>query len=260
MPHEISTVQSASRRRAQKPLRLALLITWLMLAASGDADAQDFGRFFKLEKPGHLTVRLFGAGYGADKYGTTHEGFELSQTITHQVSFVGRAIAYQIYEGTGFDNPRSPSRHSAPRNFGRFEGGLSLAPWQGTTFSFLGGEDVGDSDAPVFENDFSTWLRLQSRHPVNVAYSSSHYFQNGVTNGLIDFRTVALSRGSWLALVGAGGAIWGGGSVGQARGQGGVDAGFFYRRWHLGIDIQAGYGSSGTYGTLSMSRSFTWDE
>jgi hypothetical protein len=231
-----------------------------MLAATGDADAQDFGRFFELDKPGHLTARLFGAGYGAEKYGTTHAGFELTQTITHQVSFVGRAIAYQIYEGTGFDNPLSPSRHSDPRNFGRFEGGLSVVPRQGTALTFLGGEDVGDSDAPVFENVFSTWLWLQSRHPLNLAYSSSHYFQNGVTNGLIDFRTVAFSTGRWMVLAGAGGAIWGGGSVGQAKGQGGVDAGVFYRAWHVSIDMQAGYGSSGTYGTLSMSRSFTWDE
>jgi hypothetical protein len=173
-----------------------------MLVYIGDAEAQDLAQYFHLERPGHLTLRLFGAGYGAEKYGTTHEGFELNQTITHEVSFIGRAIAYQIYKGTGFDSPLTPSPHSATRNFGRFEGGVSLTPFQGTTFAFLGGEDVGDSDAPMFENDFSSWIRLQSRHPVNVAYSTSHYFENGVTNGLIDLRTVGFSTGRWMLLIG----------------------------------------------------------
>jgi hypothetical protein len=102
-----------------------------------------------------------------------------------------------------------------------------------------GGEDVGDSDAPMFENDFSSWIRLQSRHPVNLAYSTSHYFENGVTNGLIDLRTVAFSTGGWMLLMGAGGAIWGGSTVGQAKGQGGPDVGLFFRAWHLSIDLQA---------------------
>jgi hypothetical protein len=237
-----------------------ILISSLMLVGIGAVEAQDVPGFFDLEIPGHLTLRLFGAGYGAEKYGTTHEGFELNQTITHEVSFIGRAIAYQIYQGTGFDSPLTPSQHSATRNFGRFEGGLSLTPFQGTTFAFLGGEDVGDSEAPMFENDFSSWIRLQSRHPVNVAYSTSHYFENGVTNGLIDLRTVVFSTGGWMLLMGAGGAIWGGGTVGQAKGQGGPDVGLFFRAWHLSVDLQAGYGSSRTYGMLSASRSVGWDE
>ena len=187
-------------------------------------------------------------------------------TIFHRLDLELRAddsrlaIAYQIYQGTGFDSPLTPSQHSATRDFGRFEGGLSLTPFQGTTFAFLGGEDVGDSDAPMFENDFSSWIRLQSRHPVNVAYSTSHYFENGVTNGLIDLRTVAFSTGGLMLLIGAGGAISGGGTVGQAKGQGGPDVGLFFRAWHLSVDLQAGYGSSRTYGMLSVSRSVGWDE
>jgi hypothetical protein len=257
---EIPIDRAPTPGRATASLRLVVLISWLMLTGIGDAEGQDIARFFELETPEHLSLRLFLAGYGAEKYGATHEGFELSQTITHEVSFVGRAIAYQIYQGTGFDSPLVPSPHSAPRDFGRFEGGLSLTPFQGTTFAFLGGEDVGDSDAPMFENDFSSWIRLQSQHPVNLAYSTSHYFGNGVTNGLIDLRTVAFSTGRWMMLIGAGGAIWGGGTVGQAKGQGGPDVGLFFRKWHLSVDLQAGYGSSRTYGTLSMSRTFGWDE
>jgi len=63
-----------------------------------------------------------------------------------------------------------------------------------------------------------------------------------------------------LLLLGVGGAIWGGGSVGQAKGQGGPDVGFFVREWRVSVDLQAGYGSSRTYGMVSFSRSFGWDE
>jgi hypothetical protein len=172
VPGESPICRRSARGRRWASLRLTILICALLLIGIGEAEAQEIARFFELEKPGHLSLRLFGAGYGAESYDTTHEGFELSQTITREVSFVGRAIAYQIYKGTGFDSPLTPSPHSATRNFGRFEGGLSLNPIQGTTFVFLGGEDVGDSDAPMFENDFSSWTTLQSRNPVNFAYST----------------------------------------------------------------------------------------
>jgi hypothetical protein len=214
----------------------------------------------ELENPGHFTLRLFAVGYGAEKYGTTNAGLEIDQTLTRAVNVIGRAIAYQVYQGSGFDSPLTPGRHSSPRNFGSFEGGASFSPFRATTFTLLGGEDVGDSDAPVFENDFSSWLWLQSRHPINLSYSTSHYFQNGVTNGLLDARTVAFSTGRLLLLLGVGGAIWGGGSVGQAKGQGGPDVGFFLREWRVSIDVQAGYGSSRTYGLVSFARSFGWDE
>jgi hypothetical protein len=58
---------------------------------------------------------------------------------------VGRISGYQIYQGTGFDSPLVPSAHSAPRNFGRFEGGVQIVPFPGASFVMLGGEDVGDS-------------------------------------------------------------------------------------------------------------------
>ena len=110
------------------------------------------------------------------------------------------------------------------------------------------------------ESDFSSWISLQSPHPINIAYSTSHFYENGVTNGLIDLRTVAFSGDRLMLLAGAGGAVWGGGSVGQAKGQGGLDVGMFLRSWHLSIDTQTGYGSSRIYGMVSASRSFGWDE
>jgi hypothetical protein len=241
-------------------LLVTIIVSTLMLVCGPDARAQSASQFFALEKPSRLTLRLFAAGYGAEKYGTSHEGLELDQTVTHEVSLVARAIAYHVYQGTGFDSPLTPSHRSAPRDFGRFEGGVSFLPLQGTTFTLLGGEDIGDSHAPIFENDLSTWYGLQSRHPVNLAYSSSHYFQNGVTNGLIDLRVVAMSTRYAIVLLGVGGAIWGGGSVGQAKGQGGPDLGLFLRDWRIALDLQAGYGSSRAYGMMSLSHSIGWEE
>jgi hypothetical protein len=241
-------------------MRISLLTVLFILQSCIAAHGQGLPRFLALENPGRFSLTIFGVGYGAEKYGTTHEGVEIEQTITREISIIGRAAAYQIYQGTGFDSPLTPASRSSPRNFGLLEGGMSVTPFQGTTFRLLAGENVGDSDAAVFENDFSSWLWLHSHHPVNLAYDTSHYFQNGVTNGLLDARMIAFSTGRLLLLVGVGGAIWGGGSVGQAKGQGGPDAGFFLRQWRLSIDLQAGYGSSRTYGLVSFSRRFGWDE
>jgi hypothetical protein len=238
----------------------APLLVLLIMGCAGAAHAQELSRFLEFENPGRLSLRFFAVGYGAEKYGTTHEGFEVDQTVTQVVSLIGRVAAYQVYQGTGFDNPLAPTRHSSPRNFGLFQGGATFSPFQGTIFTLLGGEDAGDADAPVFENECSSWIWLQSRHPVNFSYSTNHYFQNGVTNGLLDSRIVALTTGRLLLLIGVGGAVWGGGSVGQAKGQGGLDLGLFIREWRISVDLQAGYGSSRTYGMVSFSRSFHWDE
>ena len=241
-------------------IRMTALTWGLILGSSAVLHAQGLSHFLELESPGRVSLRFFAVGYGAEKYGTTHEGFEIDQTITRAISVVGRAAAYQVYQGTGFDSPLTPARRSSPRNFGLFEGGLTLSPFQGASFTVLGGQNVGDADAPIFENDCSIWMWLQSPHPVNLSYSTNHYFQNGVTNGMLDARMVALSTGRLLLFVGAGGAVWGGGTVGQAKGQGGPDVGIFIREWRLALDLQAGYGSSRTYGIVSLSRSFGWDE
>jgi hypothetical protein len=230
----------------------------VLLNADRHADAD--GKFFELANPGHLSLMLFASGYGSDKYGTTHGGFELEQSVTSYVGVVGRASAYQIDEGTGFDNPISPGHRSSVRNFGRFEGGIALTPWQGTTFVLLGGRDVGDSDAPIIDSDFSDWLLLHTIHPINFSFSAAHYYENDVTSSRLDVRVIVLSTADLMLLAGAGGAIWGGGSVGVVKGQGGPDVGFFLRNWHLSVDMQAGYGSAHTYGLVSLSRQFGWDE
>ena len=100
----------------------AVLLAILLLGDSVDATAQNLTQFFELANPQRLDLRLFASGYGAEKYGTTHEGFELSQRVTGALGIVGRISGYQIYQGTGFDSPLVPSAHRAPHDFGRFGG------------------------------------------------------------------------------------------------------------------------------------------
>lgn len=239
---------------------LALMLAILAPATGGRADAQLLKRAFELEPQPQIALRTFVSSFGAQDYATMHEGFELDQALTGVIGLVGRVSAYQILKGSGYDNPLEPASGSAVHNFGRFEGGISLTPWQGTSFTMMGGRDAGDSDAPVIESDFSTWVALHSLHPLNFSYSANHFYENGVTNGLIDLRMVALSTANLMLLAGGGGAIWGGGTVGQANGQGGADIGLFLRALQLSIDTQIGYGDSGAYGAVAFSRGFSWSE
>jgi hypothetical protein len=57
-----------------------------------------------------------------------------------------------------------------------------------------------------------------------------------------------------MLLGGLGGAIWAGGTVGDARGQGGLDVGIYLRKWRTSIDLQVGYGSSNGYGLVNFSK------
>ena len=245
--------------RASRPASLAiaiLAIAFLCEAPPSNA-ATDF---FDLANPQRLSLTLFASGYGSEKYGTTHGGFQLEQTLTRYLSIAASVSAYQVYQGTGFDSPLAPASRSATRNFGRFEGGLDFTPIEGTSLLVMGGHDVGDSHAPVIDSQFSSWLIPHSLHPLNVSFTAAHYYNNGVTSGTLDFRGVLLSTGSFILLGGAGSAIWGGGSAANAKAQAGPDLGIFVRDLHLRINFQGGYGSSRTYGLVSFSRTFAWDE
>jgi hypothetical protein len=247
---------SGGRQRFQIVLAAILALA----AVRGEAPARADSGFFHLRNPEQLSLALFVSGYGSDKYGTTHEGIELEQSVTDRVGLVARATAYHIYQGTGFDNPLLPASRSSTRNFGRFQGGIDVTPLPGVSFVVLGGEDIGDSHAPVVEGNFSSWALSHSLHPINFSFSASHYYENEVTSSRIDLRAIVLSTAEVMLLGGVGVAIWGGGSVGNAKGQGGPDIGVFVRRWHTSIDLQAGYGSSHTYGLVNFSRQFHWDE
>jgi hypothetical protein len=164
-----------------------------------------------------------------------------------------------VYQGKGYNSP-FVTEATGVRTFERLEGGVDLSPTPSILFTLLGGHDVGNSNAALIEGDFSSWWFVYSRHPVNAAFSSIHFYENSVTSTQLDLRTVVYATGRWLLLAGGGGAIWGGGTVGRPNGQGGLDLGLFLRELHTSIDLQSGYGSSHLYGLLSVSTSFGWDE
>jgi hypothetical protein len=170
--------------------------------------------------------------------------------------------------------PASP--WAGVRNFGRFEGGIDLIPFQGTNLVIFGGEDVGSSHGPVVDGRFSTWILLHSLKPINLSFDGAHYYHNGLSGGRIDLQIVTFSSDQMAVLAGVGGAIWGGGpeqSNGQQsingpptprnilHGQCGPDIGAFVMPLHVRIDLQIGYGGDQhTYDLLSISRTFGWDE
>jgi hypothetical protein len=241
-------------------LRIAIL-AFLGLIAPLASDRPAYSDSFELVTPPHVGVTLFTIGYGNEKYGSTQEGFQLEQSVNGVFSLVGRAAAYQILKGTtGYDSPLSPSSRSATRDFGLFQGGVDITPFQGFSLVLLGGQDVGDADAPVIEGDFSDWFGIHTAHPSNISFTGSHYYQNGVTSGTYDVRTMAMSTANFILLLGGGGAIWGGGSLASVKALGGPEIGIFLRRYHLSIEVQAGYGSDHTYGVVSVSRQFNFEE
>jgi hypothetical protein len=249
-------------RPAAVAMGLCAAVWASLLLDSGSAQAQirPVGDYYQLETPGHFGATLLASGFGSDQYGATHESVELGQTITRTIGVVGRIIAYQVYNGDGYDTPIDPVRSGQQFNFGRGEGGIDLRPIEGTTLRIFGGHDFGDSNAPVVDGDFSSWMGLHSTHPVNVSLTGSHYYNNGKTGGSVDFRAVALSSAELLFVAGAGGQIWGGGQTAGVKGEGGLDLGALIRRWHLEVDLQGGYGVLHIYGIVGVSRHFDFTE
>jgi hypothetical protein len=220
-------------------------------------------------------VTLSATGYASDQYQKTNEGFEFEQSVTRYVGLVGRATAYQVYSGDGYDTPFKNNKPGV-RNFGRFEGGIDLIPFQGTNLVVFGGGDVGSSQGAVVDGRFSTWILLHTLKPINLSFDGAHYYHNGLSGGRVDLQMVTLSTDQMAVLAGVGGAIWGGGpeqSNGQQsingpptprnilHGQCGPDISAFVMPLHVRIDLQIGYGGDQhTYGLLSISRTFGWDE
>jgi len=217
--------------------------------------------FFSLQTPGLLQATAFGGGFGSDKYGVAQQGGQVEQSITPYLGAFGRATGYQLWIGSGFDSPLAPGTGSHPRlNFGRFQGGVDFTLMPGTHLYVSGGKDVGDSHANVVEGDFSSWLMLHSKHPLNGSFSSIHDYENGVTSTEIDLQAILLSTEKYMVLGGAGGALYNGGFLADMQGQGGPDLGFYYRPWQMGVSAQAGYGSAHQYGQISMYKQLGWVE
>jgi len=239
--------------------RIATMLAALILTLAGRAGAGMLSNFLEIEEPGHLTLSVFGIGFGSESYGATHGGFELEQSVTRGFGLVARLEAYQSYMGTGYDTPITPATNG-PFFWGRFEGGIDLTPIDGTHLTFVGGNDVGDSHSQVIEGNFSSWMNIHDAHPVNLSINSSHYFENDLTNGLIDVRVIALSTAKLMLLAGAGAIIWGNANTPGVQVQGGPDLGLYFRDWKLRVDVQGGYGIDNEYGLVAFSRSFDWVE
>jgi hypothetical protein len=203
-----------------------LLVFACMLGWTGNARAQLqdlYPGFFQLANPQVLDAILFGGGFGSQDYGSIQEGFQLQQTVTPYVGVVGRITGYQLWVGDHFNNPLAPA-----------------------TFTI--------------EGDFSSWLFRHTHHPLNFSFSASHNYENHVTSAEIDFRLVALSTANYLFTAGSGGAIYQGGQITSAGGQGGPDLGVYFRKWGFGLDLQGGYGTAGGFGQLSFVKQFDFVE
>jgi hypothetical protein len=238
------------------------LLACLWAPASVHAQLQNlYPGFFRLQRPEVFDLILYGGGFGSPKYGTIQEGLQLEQTVTPYFGIVGRVTGYQLWIGDHFDDPLAPSSpHSTRLNFARLEAGGEFALYPGTRLFLLGGGDVGDSDAGVIEGDLSSWLLTHSRHPLNFSFSANHDYQNHVSSAEIDLRMVALSTENYLLTAGGGGAIYQGGLITSAVGQGGPDLGIYFRRWGFGADVQAGYGNANGFGQLSFIKQLDFPE
>ena len=255
----------AKNRISRLSITVALALAMSALATARPAHAQWFEDtypgFFSLQTPGLLQATLFGGGFVSDKYGVLQEGVQVEQSVTPYIGFFGRATGYQLWIGNGFESPLAPGSGSFPRlNFGRFQGGVDFSISPGTHLYVSGGHDVADSDAFVIEGDFSSWLCLHSKHPINASFSSIYDWQNGVESSEIDLQAILLSSEKFMVLGGIGGAMYFGGFLSDAQGQGGPDLGFYYRPWKLGVTAQAGYGNAHQYGQISMYKQLSWFE
>jgi hypothetical protein len=249
-------------------IRRIAVLTEVLLFAYGAVPRSAYAQFqnlypgfFRLQKPEVFDLILYGGGFGSPKYGSIQEGLQLQQTVTPYFGVVGRITGYQLWIGDHFDNPLAPSGgHHGRLNFARLEAGGEFAVYPGTRLFVLGGGDVGDSHAAVIEGDLSSWLLTHSRHPLNFSFSANHNYQNHITSAEIDLRMVVLSTENYLLTAGGGGAIYQGGLLNSAAGQGGPDLGIYFRRWGLGVDIQAGYGNANGFGQLSFIKQFDLTE
>ena len=253
------------RPQSRRSIPIAVLLLCLSVCASTPAAYAQISNlypdFFRLQNPEVLDLILYGGGFGSPKYGTAQQGLQLAQSITPYFGVVGRITGYQLWIGDDFLNPLAPgSGHSARLNFARLQAGGEFAIYPGTRLFLLGGGDVGDSHAAVMEGDMSSWLLTHSRHPLNFSFSANHDYQNHVTSSEIDLRMVAYSSENYLLTAGGGGAIYQGGLITSAVGQGGPDLGIYLRRWGFGVDVQAGYGNANGYGQLSLIKQFDFTE
>ncbi len=81
-----------------------------------------------------------------------------------------------------------------------------------------------------------------------------------MTAAEIDVRAVVSSTESYLITAGGGGAIYQGGAISSAAGQGGPDLGIYFRKYALGFALQGGYGNADGFGQLSIIKQWDFPE
>ncbi len=131
---------------------------------------------------------------------------------------------------------------------------------QGTYLYLLGGADVADSNAGVFEADFSTWMFRERPHPFNLVMSVSYNSQNLITSGEVDLRLLLHSDQQVVLTGGLSGAGFAGGFVHGFSTQAGVILGAYSPQWQIGLDGQFGYASTSVYAQIAIFKRFQWTE
>lgn len=286
-----------SRRPSHASLGALLLIAAILF---GRVTVTQGGvpEFFQIEEPAYLGARLFSGTFVSEDYGQIQEGFELEQSVNRHFGLFARFSGFQVYANQSKVGPFLA--HDRDNDlfalitvpipgqdlyFGRLQGGLDFSLAPSTFLMISGGRDVGSDSSALIEGDFSSWLFSHSLHPLNFSFSSIYTFQDGASSSSIDFQTVVHSTGKWLVTSGVGGAIFSGGfisgvssetalneferlpfrvtvanSTAGLGGQGGLDLGLFYRPGGVTLSMQSGYGSSGVYGEVGVTKEIYFPE
>jgi len=252
----------------------------------------DLSDLFRIEAPKYLDATFDSGTFLSSDYAQIQEGFQLEQSINEYFGIFGRVTAYQIFENhldegkvLVQDNDGDVSAFlplstpSAQLFFGRFQAGFDFYLTPDTSLQFSGGSDAGDDSSPLIEADLTTWLFVHRLHPLQLSVASLYTFQQRNTTSSISLDTVARSTADWLLMAGASGAIFNssfvsgvgrtaqipegepiplmvkiGGGGASLGGLGGVDFNAVYRPWQSTLGIQFGYGTSGYYGEIALSK------
>jgi hypothetical protein len=273
---------------------VGLLLSISTVSSAGSNRILDsMSDFFRAESPGYLQATFDTGTFVTEDYAQIQQGFQLEQSVNEYLGVVCRVGAFQIFQnhinsGTILlqDADKDLSvlfplgSPSAQLFFGRFQAGLNFYLTSDTNLQLSGGSDVGDDSSPLVEADLNSWLFVHSLHPLQLSLSSIYTFQDNNSSNSISVDTVARSTASWLLMAGVGGAIFNSSFVsgvngrttslpegepqpvtvtvssgaGSLGGQGGVDLNAIYRPWQSALGIQMGYGTSGIYGEIALSK------
>jgi hypothetical protein len=207
-------------------------------------------------------VKAFANASSHDRDTAAQQGVEFEQEVNRYVNLGGRISGnQQVTRGSGklasfFDS--NPSNGSLLK-YGRFQGQVRVAS-AGNHFVILGEQDTGDNKASSIEGKFSSRRRQNKRFQVDLSGSVRHDFKTNLTSSAMDVRSVVFTGKNLMVVVGAEGSFYGGGAASLAGGQFGPVIELWLPKWDLPVTASTGYGSTGGFGLLSLSRSFNLTE